>query len=602
MNSIAFFDIETNAIEDWTKLSDLETVHCIAIHDSTGTIAFSGESVLTGVERLKKYDAIVGHNSIGFDYPALYKMYGFQHPMVLDTAVMARCLYPDIKTSDYERHYSDPENGFPRALLGSHSLKAWGIRIGVYKDAHGDTEDWTTCTPEMIEYCKQDTYVTYRLYAHFLKKKPDVRMLTLEHKFAKLMRVQEWNGFPFDVKAAEKLTSDLMVRRAELGDDLAKSFGPSVETLKSFWWVAPDGTTSKTKKALVEAGWKPNEIEKGPNRTKEIPFNPNSRDQICERLMSEGWKPAAYDGKRPRIDEAVLKEIGTPNALKLLEYLLVSKRLGQVAEGNQAWLKLYNDGRIHGRVNTNGAISGRCTHSQPNVAQVPAGRAPYGKECRSCFTAPEGKVLVGADASGLELRCLAHYLHRWDSGAYAKEILTGDIHSANQKAAGLETRDQAKTFIYAFLYGAGDAKIGSIVGGSSKHGKKLKQSFMSKTPAIRHLSEAVANKVQQTNKLIGLDGRGLPCRSAHSALNLLLQSAGAVVMKQALVEFSEMATRPYELHGNIHDEVQFSCDQADADALGSCFVEALAKAGKTLGFKCPLDGEYSVGTNWSETH
>ena len=596
MNSIAFFDIETNGIEDWTKLSDLETVHCIAIHDDAGTIAFSGDSVLTGLQRLQKYDAIVGHNSIGFDYPALYKKYGFQHPMVLDTAVMARCIFPDIRATDYQREE------FPKELCGSHSLKAWGKRIGVFKDDHGETEDWTTCTPEMIEYCKQDTYVTYRLYDHFLKKNPDVRMLTLEHKFAKLMRRQEWNGFPFDIKAAEKLTSDLMVRRAELGDDLAKSFGPSVELMKSHWWIAPNGEQAKTKKELVASGWKPNEIIKGPHRTKEIPFNPNSRDQICERLMSEGWKPDAYDGKRPKIDEPVLREIGTPNALKLLEYLLVSKRLGQVAEGNQAWLKLYNDGRIHGRVNTNGAISGRCTHSQPNVAQVPAGRAPYGKECRSCFTAPEGKVLVGADASGLELRCLAHYLHGWDSGAYAKEILTGDIHSANQKAAGLETRDQAKTFIYAFLYGAGDAKIGSIVGGSSKQGKQLKKSFMSKTPAIRHLSEAVANKVQQTNQLTGLDGRELPCRSAHSALNLLLQSAGAVVMKQALVEFAEMATQPYELHGNIHDEVQFSCDQADADALGTCFVDALAKAGKTLGFKCPLDGEYSVGANWSETH
>lgn len=596
MNSIAFFDIETNAIEDWTKLSDLETVHCLAIHDSSGTLAFSGDSVLTGLQRLQKYDAIVGHNAIGFDYPALYKKYGFRHPMVLDTAVMARCIYPDIRNQDFQRE------GFDKELIGSHSLKAWGKRIGVLKDNHGETEDWTTCTPEMVEYCKQDTYVTYRLYDHFIKQNPDVRMLMLEHKFAKLMRRQEWNGFPFDLEAAEKLTSTLMVRRAELGDELAKSFGPSIETLKSHWWLAPDGTTSKTKKALVEKGWKPKEITRGPNRTKEIPFNPNSRDQICERLMSEGWKPDAFEGKRPKIDEGVLKSIGTPNALLLCEYLLITKRLGQVAEGNQAWLKLYRDGRIHGRVNTNGAISGRCTHQNPNVAQVPASRAPYGEECRSCFVAPEGKVLVGADASGLELRCLAHYLWGWDNGAYAKEILEGDIHTANQKAAGLPTRDDAKTFIYAFLYGAGDAKIGSIVGGSSKQGKQLKKSFMSKTPAIRHLSEAVANKVQQTNQLIGLDGRILPCRSAHSALNLLLQSAGAVVMKQALVEFSEMATRPYELHGNIHDEVQFSCDASDAESLGRCFVNALAKAGKTLGFKCPLDGEFKVGANWSETH
>lgn len=596
MTNIAFFDIETNAIEDWTHLSDLETVHCIAIHDNKGTVAFSGNSVPTGLKLLSTYDAIVGHNSIGFDYPALNKLYGFEHNMVLDTAVMTRCIFADIRNQDFQRAE------FPKELMGSHSLKAWGMRIGVHKDNHGETEDWSTCTQEMIDYCKQDTYVTYRLYEYLIKRNPSPNMLMLEHKFARLMREQESNGFPFDITQAEELTKTLMVRRAELSGELTKTFAPTIETLKSHWWVAPDGTTAKTKKSLVEQGWKPKEITKGPNRTKENVFNPNSRDQICERLMAEGWKPSAYDGKRPQINESVLKEIGTPNALKLLEYLLLTKRLGQVAEGNQAWLKLYKDGRIHGKVNTNGAISGRCTHNNPNVAQVPAGRAPYGTECRSCFTAPEGKVLVGADASGLELRCLSHYLWQWDSGAYAKEILNGDIHTANQKAAGLETRDQAKTFIYAFLYGAGDAKIGSIVGGNSKDGKRLKASFMAKTPAIKHLYEAVANKVGQTNQLKGLDGRILPCRSAHSAVNLLLQSAGAVVMKQALIEFSEMAEQPYELHGNIHDEVQFSCDEAHADDLGRCFVNALVKAGKTLGFKCPLDGEYSIGSNWSETH
>jgi len=427
-------------------------------------------------------------------------------------------------------------------------------------------------------------------------------MLTLEHEFATILRQQERNGFPFDVKVAEKLTASLMVRRAEISAEVGRSFGPAIETTKSHWWITPNGDKAKTKKALVAEGWKPKEITKGEARTKEIPFNPNSRDQICERLMAEGWKPASFEGKRPKIDESVLRDIGTPNALLLLEYLLVSKRLGQVAEGKQAWLKLHKNGRIHGRVNTNGAVSGRCTHSQPNVAQTPAGRAPYGEECRSCWTAPEGKVLVGADASGLELRCLAHYLNGWDKGAYTRELLTGDIHTANQKAAGLPTRDDAKTFIYAFLYGAGDAKIGSIVGGSSKEGKKLKAAFLRKIPAIRKLSDAVAAKVQATNVLTGLDGRQLPCRSPHSALNLLLQSAGAVVMKQALIEFVRMAKLPYEIHGNIHDEVQFSCDAKHADELGRCFVNSLAKAGKVLGFKCPLDGEFKVGSNWSETH
>ena len=596
MNKIAFFDIETNAIEDWTNLSDLTTIHCLAIYSQGVDKVYSGDTLQDGLKALASFDAIVGHNSIGFDYPALRKMYGFSHHTVWDTAVMARCICPDVRAQDMLRE------GFDKKLIGSHSLKAWGHRIGVLKDTHGETEDWSTFTPAMAEYCKQDTIVTQHIYDHLISKNPDARMLNLEHRFAAIIRQQESNGFPFDLEVAGKLTADLMVRRAKLAEEMGETFGPTVELMKSHWWVAPNGDTAKTKKELVAAGWKPKEIIKGPNRTKEIPFNPNSRDQICERLMAQGWKPAAFEGKRPKIDEPVLKSIGTPSALKLLEYLLVSKRLGQVAEGKQAWLKLEKNGRIYGRVNTNGAVSGRCTHSSPNVAQTPAGRAPYGKECRSCFTAPEGKVLVGADASGLELRCLAHYLAMFGDKEYGRTILEGDIHTANQKAAGLPTRDDAKTFIYAFLYGAGDAKIGSIVGGSAKQGKALKASFMKKTPSIKKLYEAVKQKVEATGILRGLDGRGLPCRSPHSAVNLLLQSAGAVVMKQALVEFVDSAKHPYELHGNIHDEVQFSCAPEHADALGRCFVNALAKAGKVLGFNCPLDGEFSVGKNWSETH
>ena len=194
-------------------------------------------------------------------------------------------------------------------------------------------------------------------------------------------------------------------------------------------------------------------------------------------------------------------------------------------------------------------------------------------------------------------------MHQWYKGAYAKEILEGDIHTANQEAAGLETRDQAKTFIYAFLYGAGDQKIGEIVGGSSREGKQLRASFMAKIPAIKALTTAVHRQVEKEGFLRGLDGRLLPCRSMHSSLNLLLQSAGAVVMKQALVEF-ELDNKDihYELHANVHDEVQFSCEKKQADALGHSFVSAIIKAGQILNFKCPLDGEYKIASNWAETH
>ncbi len=598
MKTTAYFDIETNGIEDWATLSDLEALHCLVVIDPQGTHRYRSDNLLEGLKRLGAADTIIGHNAIGFDAIALWKMYGFRHPDVQDTAIMGRLLFPDVRNDDFKREE------FPKELIGSHSLKAWGYRIGDHKSNHGETEDWSTWSQEMEDYCVTDVEVTKSLHEFFLKKGiGNLKQANdLEHGFAKAIRIQVMNGFPFDVKAAEELTCSLMARRAELDVELREVFPPTIETTKSNWWLAPDGTKSRTKKALVEQGFKAKDIVKGDAVTKEIPFNPNSRDQIAERLMADGWKPAKFEGKRPAINEGVLKEIGTPQAKKLLEYLLVSKRLGQVAEGNQAWLKLEKNGYIHGSVNTNGAVSGRCTHSNPNVAQVPSTRAPYGERCRAAFTAPEGKVLVGADASGLELRCLAHYLAMFGDKEYAKTILEGDIHTANQKAAGLPTRDDAKTFIYAFLYGAGDAKIGSIVGGSSRQGKQLKEAFMRKTPSIKKLYEAVANAIETKGMLRGLDQRPLPCRSSHSAVNLLLQSAGAVVMKQALVEFVKMAKLPYTMHANVHDEVQFSCSPEHADELGRSFCNALTKAGQVLNFNCRLDGEYKVGANWAETH
>jgi DNA polymerase I-like protein with 3'-5' exonuclease and polymerase domains len=605
------FDIETNGIEDWAGLSDLKEVHCISWTDDgvnvQTTTSEDGEEALRKLlKRFEQEDAVCGHNAILFDCFALDKLYGFKPKKIVDTHVMSSCIYPDLDTTDWAYWVNVcPLRAQPK-LIGSHSLKAWGVRLKNFKGDFGDTGDWSKLTAEMVTYCEQDVRVTYALYDHLMRKKPNKQMLVLEHEFASIIAQQYRNGWPFDKKAAEKLEGELSIRLAKLKEELQEVFGPTIETMKSQYWEACDGSEYLTLGEAKKAGFSRDELKKGRHRTKEIPFNPASRDQIAERLMADGWKPAAYEGKRPIISDVVLEEIGTEKALKLRDYLLVNKRLGQIATGKQAWLShISKKGRIHGSVRTNGAVSGRCTHSNPNVAQVPAVSAEYGKECRSLFTAPKGKVMVGADASGLELRCLSHYLHRYDGGAYAKTILEGDIHTANQEAAGLKTRDQAKTFIYAFIYGGGDGKIGEIAGGSRTVGKRLKQNFMKKIPAMGQLMKAVKNACESRHYLVGLDGRVLPCRSSHSALNLLLQSAGAVVMKQALVVFVRNARKaglPFELHGNIHDEIQFSCLKEHADQLGQMFCDALAEAGRILKFNCPLDGEYKVGSNWAETH
>jgi len=597
---LGFFDIETNGITDWDHYSDLTDIHCICIYDTQDQKVHRYNTQRGDVEKaldhLKECDAIVGHNSIGFDAKVLEKRFGFKHHTVYDTLVMARCIYPDLRNDDSKRR------DFDKKLTGSHKLEAWGKRIGSLKGDFGASTDWSAWSQEMEDYCAQDVMVTKELYYYLTRNPVSPQMLTLEHKFATIIREQEQNGFPFDVEKAKQLTKKLMIRRVELEEELQKVFPPRTVAMKSCWWNTVDGRQFPTKKAAVDSGYKAHDITKGAPKTREVPFNPSSRDQIAERLIENGWKPKAFEGKRPAINEGTLKDIGTEQSGKLLEYLLIAKRLGAVAEGAQAWMKAEKNGRVHGRVNTNGTLSGRCAHNRPNMGQVPATRAPYGGECRELFTAPRGKVLVGCDASGLELRCLAHYLHAWDDGAYGRKIVEDDIHTVNQKAAGLETRDQAKTFIYAWLYGAGDAKIGSIVGGNAQHGKRLKENFLSKLPAVKRLMSAVKAKVDAKGILIGLDGRKLPVRSAHSALNLLLQSAGAVVMKQALIEFVFLATKPYEMHANVHDEVQFSCLEEDAEVLGEEFVTAIRLAGMTLKFKCPLDGEYNVGANWKETH
>ena len=596
----AVFDIETNAIGNWNTLEGLERVHCIVVMDGEGTHRYrnNGEmdNINEALERLARADCLVAHNGIGFDLPALRKLYGFEHPRIIDTMVLGRLIHPDLKREDWN------EAKLPTFLRGSHSLKSWGMRIGVHKDDHGSTETWEHWSQAMEDYCVQDVVVNEAVYAHLMKgKSMNGQDIVLEMEFAKAIRTQEENGFPFDIEAAQRLLQTLVSRRAELDGELQSVFPPRIVETKRPWWITPDGTKYLTKKEANEAGHK--DVEKGDMRTKEIPFNPQSRDQIAERLMEAGWKPSAFEGKRPAINEAVLRDIGTPQALKLLEYLLVAKRLGQLAEGKQGWLKLVNNNRIYGSVNTGGTVSGRCSHLSPNLGQVPSVSADYGAECRALFTAPPGKVLVGCDASGLELRMLAAYLHKLDDGKYTNEILSGDVHTANQEAAGLPDRSAAKRFIYCLIYGGSDRKLGEIVGGGTAEGERLKQVFFSKMPAMKRLQDAIRYKVEGYGFLKGLDGRKLPSRSPHSATNLLLQAAGAAVMKQALVHFTEdMRGEDYEMHANVHDEVQFSCDPEKADEYGQRFVDAIKKAGKTFDLLCPLDGEYKVGANWAETH
>jgi DNA polymerase-1 len=244
------------------------------------------------------------------------------------------------------------------------------------------------------------------------------------------------------------------------------------------------------------------------------------------------------------------------------------------------------------------------------LAQVPSLRVPYGKDIRELFTVPDGWTMVGCDLSGIELRCLAHYLCPWDDGAYSKLILEADIHTANQEAAGLPDRDAAKKFIYTLVYGGGDQKLGEIIGKGRDAGRQMKNKFFSAMPAFKRLRTTVEATLESRGHLIGLDGRKLYPRSQHSALNTLLQSAGALVAKQWLIYAFDDISNTYKhgwneqfvFSGWIHDEVQVSCVEEISEDVGNRLRRAAEKAGEKFSFKCRVDAEYGRGISWAATH
>lgn len=595
------FDIETNGF-----LDSLDTLFCAAALDTnTNTmIQFDPEGVapsqlLTVIEKASREGVpIVAHNAIGFDVPALKKLYpefkGFGE--VLDTLVWSRLAFPDIRKTDFNLFKKDI---LPGNLIGSHSLKAWGYRLKEYK---GEWSDWSKWSREMSEYNVQDVVVLKKLVDLLSAQNVSPEALKLEHQVAEIIFRQEQKGFMFDVSKAEALYLQLRSRQEEIQKELIDRFG-------SFY---VGGKTFTPKAFNKKYGYHTN----APcTKIELVEFNPSSRQHIAKVLTRDfNWKPLEFtDQGEPKVSDEILASLPFPEAKLIAEYLMLDKRLGQLAEGNQGWLKAYNTttGRIHGSVNTCGAVTGRMTHSHPNMAQVPAVYSPYGKDCRGLFTVPPGYKLVGCDAAGLEARCLGHYMARYDGGKYAEAVVSGskdegtDIHTLNMNALGINDRDVAKTFFYAFIYGAGDEKLGAILGKGRQQGAAARKRFLARVPALGKLVEAVGEAVSSRGFLVGLDHRKLNVRSSHAALNTLLQSAGAVIMKKALVIADEELFRrgyDYGFVANIHDEFQLEVKAEEAEEAGEVCKKAIQLAGEHFKFRCPLDGDYGVGDNWAETH
>jgi DNA polymerase I len=607
-------DAETNGL-----LHELDVVHCIVLKNiDTGDILSCADqpgypSIERALDYLSEATEIIGHNVINFDLRALNKVYPSlaldPNCGIYDTLNMSRLLWPELEPVDRAK-FSHIDSKF----IGRHSLAAWGERLGVAKikfkeESKKTTENvWAQWSQSMSVYCEGDVAVTHELYRYLQLQEADPRSVELEHEFAKVMAMQESFGFPFNERAAYALVNTLKIRRDEIHDQLTEVFPPITE----------ERISTKTGRRLQD---------------RVTIFNPASRQQTAERLQNRYPEInfGATEKGNVKLDDDVLEVLGEKYAeAKLLaEYQLLNKRLGQIAEGKEAWLKhcqLYGDGRIHGSVVTNACISGRCSHKRPNMAQIPSVGHAYGSECRSLFYAPEGWVLVGADASGLELRALGAMLAHFDGGDYARLVSNPDrdVHFHNACLFGIHsadlpiekaTRDLSKRLIYCILYGGGAKKTGSIVvPNESEHtqyeiGKKTIDTFYKNLPAIKQLKDLIDKRITERGYLIGIDGRKLQIRSRHSALNQLLQSTGAITVKKATtILYTDLTDKglkwgkDFGFVAHIHDEVQALVKPDYVDLYKELAIDSFRKSGEYFNLKCPMTGESRVGQNWMETH
>jgi DNA polymerase-1 len=642
---------------------------------------------------LDETDIVIGHNLIGYDNLAIKKVLDLDIPLskTVDTLVMSRLFRPVTPPGGaIAGGTKDPDKpNYVDNRLGGHGLEAYGKRLGFPKQ---DFDDWSKYQPKMLEYCINDVELGIRIWRYLEEERlglKDPAYLTgdikepvpfselsikAEHTTAYYLRQQELNGFKLDKQAATELRDLTGKLLDEMNTELHKHF-PPVEKFVKEWEpkLTKAGALNKSSKRIIK-DWicKPatvgyltdsegTQYHSKYNLYEMQEFNPRSGQQVAARLQSLGWKPKNFTPKgAPATDKNSLKDAvnslkdAHPEVAFLENYEIVAYNHDKANK----WLDIVqDDGRVHGRINHMGAGTHRCTHSDDNMANIASVKkgaggevlkgldGQFGWDCRRCWSVDEGNVLVGADASGIQLRALAHYMN---DPTYTNHLLKGDIHVVNQRAAGIQDRPTAKTFIYAWLLGAGDEKIGDIVSVSpeeitpllrygmneKKYGKplcqyfsdslrkvgrkatkevvakcvkgyKTKKQFLDRTPALKRLREKDIPAATKQGYLVGLDGRKLWIPSEHLAMSLYLQGFEAVIMKTAIAYFHrELMQRevPFKQVAFVHDEVQIECAPEHAELVGKAVVRGIQRAGNLYKVNCPLDGEYQIGANWAETH
>jgi len=581
-------DIETTLIPEVEKVGAVDTIHvCVAQlngypywpeEDQLVCPTKEGSGILQ--EKIDEAEVVVGHNLMSFDRPVLKRVWGVDIPeeKCWDTKLVGNIWLPDTKELDAKLVKKGLLKG-PDLKL-PHSLRTWAKRVGLPNQKGEYTGGFEAFNEEMLKYCAQDVKTCYDLYLRERSWGLPEAVLRSEHAFASYLMDQMLCGVAFDSAAASDLLLKLRSEHGALAAKLVALVPPRLEQLKT--------------------------------KVKEHPFNPASRPQVAAFLQSKGWVPEVFtDAGSPKLDDTILEKLvkDIPEAGPLARYFMLEKRIGQLADGKSALMRFDSHGRIFGSMSSIGTVTHRCSHAWPNLGQVPSEKSEFGHEFRALFMADPGWDLVGVDASGLQLRCLAHYLARYDGGEYARIVLEGDIHTENQKAAGLATRDMAKTFIYGWLFGAGDAKIGKIVGGTAADGARLKAKFIAKFPAMGQLKKDLERALATRGHLLALDGRPLRIRHKHAMLNSLLMSCEAVLVKKATIlcrdslrERGLVLLQDWKPVLHVHDEWQITSRPEASPLVAEIAAGSIRRSGEHFAFRCRLDGKAKIGKTWADTH
>ena len=633
------YDIETNGL-----FEEVTQVHCIVAQDLDTdevleyAVGSSYAPIDDGIQLLADATLHAGHNVSRFDLPVLQKLYpGFPTPPKMHcTLAMSHAIYPGtFKTSrlrglDFKLIKSKGPKVMDGKMIGAHSLAAWSQRLMLGTEGklpyNGGWEAWSE---EMQTYCVGDVRANRMLYDFFIAKNWNPRVWEIESRMEYELQMQEYRGVGIDIDRARTLQGDLTQQKEDIGRELAEEFGPTYR---------PKGGAKQSLKVpkidRKSVSFEPGEekytnVRKGCAYTvvEQVEFKPSSAAHVARRLQRMfDWEPTEFTPKsgEPSITAEILEEMPYPCAPKLAKFTVLSKLLGYLSEGQYAWLALEREGKLHPSCHSTGAVTTRGSHSGPNMGQVPSVTKLYGKECRQLFVPSEpGPVMVGADASGLQLALYAHFLAPYDGGEMCRVYEeTGDIHTYMMQASGLLTRDKQKTTSYAKWFGAGNAKLGNIKiddfilakergeyegkiparADAARYGARVNRNMKANMKGYAELQEALGT-VAERGYTRALDGRHIPVPSQRLALLTVLQGNEAVVMKVAyLLAAARLEHTEARIVLWVHDEIQATAPVSQAEDVGRILAASITDAGKLLGLRLTLGAEYKVGPTWADTH